>query len=559
MKIQTEFDKKIKEVYEIIALSYPPKTLKNDSFPEELLESEDTSVELKPFKLKSQSYNIQKDELTVHRTSKQLTKFFSECERRRRENDTVNDKDQNYLKYKENVVNFIDSLSSKAKAEKAHNDSLYAARLKERKAELLSDVRRSSNAIYADKEEHNEQQRRISLALDKNGQEETMNIVNRLMPIHEKLIASFTKEKDSLQDILEESKRPSQNTVDVEKAKEINGRMKNILNSAKLSEEDEIPTLLDGSVVPGAGQIGRTLKRGNTAFQSNLHKVAEGARRKSSVQAELITNMMRKAGTTEQAESSVEKKNKDKMNVVLDSVVHKVAGKEVEKQVEEEVQNEKLKLARQDTIEKINDYGKRKEVLENADTSYLTDTNYDEASKKGKEELLAKVVKFDKKEETPVRKPPNPIIVKLAKRRPTGPPKPVGLQLDKSAVRNNQKVSPAMKKSSKTTVTSTGERKGSASVSFAATRKDAAVTSSSSAQRPSNTTSSNTARKLSVASSNTTRKTPSPNIGRKTSSTTPSPNTAGRKTSTTPSPNTGHKTTAATLPDQKPTAGRRWK
>ena len=115
MKIQTEFDKKIKEVYEIIALSYPPKTLKNDSFPEELLESEDTSVELKPFKLKSQSYNIQKDELTVHRTSKQLTKFFSECERRRRENDTVNDKDQNYLKYKENVVNFIDSLSSKAK------------------------------------------------------------------------------------------------------------------------------------------------------------------------------------------------------------------------------------------------------------------------------------------------------------------------------------------------------------------------------------------------------------------------------------------------------------
>ena len=58
-------------------------------------------------------------------------------------------------------------------------------------------------------------------------------------------------------------------------------------------------------------------------------------------------------------------------------MVHKVAGKEVEKQVEEEVQNEKLKLARQDTIEKINDYGKRKEVLENADTSYLTDTNYD--------------------------------------------------------------------------------------------------------------------------------------------------------------------------------------
>ena len=31
--------------------------------------------------------------------------------------------------------------------------------------------------------------------------------------------------------------------------------------------------------------------------------------------------MMRKAGTTEQAESSVEKKNKDKMNVVLVNII----------------------------------------------------------------------------------------------------------------------------------------------------------------------------------------------------------------------------------------------
>ena len=115
MKIQTEFDRKIKEVYEIIALPYPPKTLQNGGVSEENFETEENSMELKPFKLKSQSYNIQKDELTVHKTSKQLTRFLTECERHRRESEKVTEKDQSYLKYKENVVNFIESLSSKAK------------------------------------------------------------------------------------------------------------------------------------------------------------------------------------------------------------------------------------------------------------------------------------------------------------------------------------------------------------------------------------------------------------------------------------------------------------
>ena len=58
-------------------------------------------------------------------------------------------------------------------------------------------------------------------------------------------------------------------------------------------------------------------------------------------------------------------------------MIHKVTGKQVEKQLDEEVKSVKHGLARQDTLEKINDYGKRKDVLENADISYLTEAVHD--------------------------------------------------------------------------------------------------------------------------------------------------------------------------------------
>lgn len=57
--------------------------------------------------------------------------------------------------------------------------------------------------------------------------------------------------------------------------------------------------------------------------------------------------------------------------------MHKVKGKQVEKLRDEERKEEEFDRARRDTLEKISDYGKRKEVLENADTSYLTKTKHD--------------------------------------------------------------------------------------------------------------------------------------------------------------------------------------
>ena len=58
-------------------------------------------------------------------------------------------------------------------------------------------------------------------------------------------------------------------------------------------------------------------------------------------------------------------------------MVHKVKGKEVEKLREDEKKQEDFDRARDETMEKINDYGKRKEVLDNADTTYLTNTQHD--------------------------------------------------------------------------------------------------------------------------------------------------------------------------------------
>ena len=60
-----------------------------------------------------------------------------------------------------------------------------------------------------------------------------------------------------------------------------------------------------------------------------------------------------------------------------DTMVHKVKGKEVERLRDEERKEAQFDRARRDTLDKISDYGKRKEVLENADTTYLTKTKHD--------------------------------------------------------------------------------------------------------------------------------------------------------------------------------------
>ena len=126
MKIQTGFDKTLKEVYHMLALPYPPSSIKNEEQPEiedeDEVELEETAILVKPFKPKFKSYNINKDSLTSHRAAKQLTGLISELERKRRENESNKEvhNNTNYLEYKENVVNLINHLSSRAKVKPAY-------------------------------------------------------------------------------------------------------------------------------------------------------------------------------------------------------------------------------------------------------------------------------------------------------------------------------------------------------------------------------------------------------------------------------------------------------
>lgn len=117
MKIETQFEKKLKEIYDLLAIPYPPKTLYNSEVEVDVEEiAEENSIEIKPFTPKIKPYNINKDILTCHKATKQLTKFLAEMERMRRTVAASENKDDtNFLKYKENVVNFIENLSSKAK------------------------------------------------------------------------------------------------------------------------------------------------------------------------------------------------------------------------------------------------------------------------------------------------------------------------------------------------------------------------------------------------------------------------------------------------------------
>lgn len=118
MKIESTFDKTLKEVYHMLALPFPPRVVnrQHDNFEAED-EVEETAITVKPFKPKYKSYNINKDCLTSHKATKQLTRLLGELERKRREAETnheIHDK-TNYLKYKENIVRLIDHLSSRAK------------------------------------------------------------------------------------------------------------------------------------------------------------------------------------------------------------------------------------------------------------------------------------------------------------------------------------------------------------------------------------------------------------------------------------------------------------
>ncbi|XP_063674895.1 uncharacterized protein LOC134811769 isoform X2 [Bolinopsis microptera] len=442
MKIQTGFDKTLKEVYHMLALPYPPCSIKNEEQPEiedeDEVELEETAILVKPFKPKFKSYNINKDSLTSHRAAKQLTGLISELERKRRENESNKEvhNNTNYLEYKENVVNLINHLSSRAKAEKAQNDSLEEGQLKEKKKVLLSDLRRFSNALRADKQEETEQARRVIECQDNSGRRATIDMVAQLTPIHEQLTYFFQGENACANTVVRAASSGDFESLyssdSREKVLETRDKMNHILDSVELSEENDIPRPLEGTLLKGAGKIGRSCKKGSDAFKSNMENIAENNRKKSIVHSELMVSMARNTGEKERKVAAEERKCKDRMSVVLDTMVHKVKGKEVEKLRDEERKNDEFDRARVDTIDKINDYGKRKEVLDNADTTYLTDTKHDAKTAQAKRTSIDVIANTDRKKVLhkttgPARIPANKSAGRVVKeRRPTGAVIPPG-------------------------------------------------------------------------------------------------------------------------------------
>lgn len=485
MKFQTDFDKRIKGVYDLIALPYPPKTINLDAGAlEEEAPEEETTVELKPFKQKTQSYNIHQETLTSRKATKTLSSFITECERKRRENENKNVKGRDYLKQKEDVIQFINILSEKAKDEKTRRDSLTAAKLNKTKVDMLGEVRRFSNAVQADKDQLQEQKRRVSVSVEQQGLEQMKDMISQLAPIHEQLASAFNQTGGNTGNVLR--KISSESLVSAPSAQridDVNIKMNKIMRSVTLNDESDIPEYLEGNVVQGAGQIGRTLKKGSKAFQKTITQVAESNRRMSMVQGELLSNIANKAEKKQDKKHDHTRHHRDSMDYVLDSVVRKVQGKDVVKQKKDEIRHERHQIARQDTIEKIKDYGKRKEVLENADITYVHNTIPDERTVKAKKSALKDINAMPKKESIksvtmkPAKKSSNPAISRLAHRRPTGPPSllakgvaglqksaPSGLKPVPESGRGPSKSPSSTRKNNGPSVSPSALRKGSAPV-----------------------------------------------------------------------------------------------
>lgn len=172
-------------------------------------------------------------------------------------------------------------------------------------------------------------------------------------------------------------------------------------------------------MVRGGGAIGRATNHN----AKQIKEFAANSKRKQSVHGELISNIKKKEVKKTQKVEKEKHDSEGRMTMVLDSLVHRVNGKEVEKQREREIKEDKRELARRDTLDKIKEYGMRKEVLENADTSYLTNTAHDAKAEAAKGQVLEKIT-------NPIKSKP---VIRRKIRQGTGSPPPApGLKSKKT-------------------------------------------------------------------------------------------------------------------------------
>lgn len=418
MKTETVFDTLCQNVYKTIGLEYKPEACDEEDI-------EEVDCEIRKFTKKTKSYNINKDKLCTHYASKKLSKFIEESERKRRDAEgkggLTHDADQ--LHKKEQVLDFINQLTAKAKVEKVHRDSVVGIKAGGAMVEALQELTHVTGVMKADKLSYEEQQRRVDELQSRNAQSKAVHLINQLGPVHHQLSDAFSRGNGDSKAALEHVRSDdnmsdhSAGSYDIPQKKsiELNCQMKGIISKVKYNpSENPADMIMPTDILHGVGHIGRTTKKNDKQFAENIHHVRKNSEAKYTMQNELLYKAQKSSVENTQKVDERGLGHERKMTLVLDSLVHKASGKEVQKQIAEAGREEALQQARRSTLDNIKDFGRRLSVAQDAkDTSY-TKIKHDATSEKVHAAIVSNLGKNDSKEELKLTKSTNPGIKKVS-------------------------------------------------------------------------------------------------------------------------------------------------
>lgn len=386
MKIKTDFDRRLEEIYSIIGLSYPPRP----SCDLDGIELEENIVEIKPFPARRFDRETNKDMLiTVHKATKQLVRHIGEGPLYKRDQEVVlGMRDPTQVQHRNELVGSLNQMNEILKSEKIRRDT----EIIEKSRSALGNALRGIQRFAADQREDEEKVRRISQCHDAHSQQATMRILTQLAPIHEQLTTSYARANGSTEELLRQISSRDFDDCDSEisvsggRLVAVNAKMKAIFNSAEMPEEERL--LETAGIVKGAGKIGRTLKKTNKSFQSKISDTVQYAKKKSVVQNELLKSLVTKERNAQAGSDSNIAQNFGKLNLAIETAARKAEGKMVEKEQAKALKEAQWDDARRDTLGKIVYYGQRKEVLENIDTTYLTNVKHDARAETAKASVV---------------------------------------------------------------------------------------------------------------------------------------------------------------------------
>ena len=150
MKIKTDFDRRLEEIYSIIGLSYPPRP----SCDLDGIELEENIVEIKPFPARRFDRETNKDMLiTVHKATKQLVKHIGEGPLYKRDQEAMAGmRDPTQVERRNELVGSLNQMNEILKAEKIRRDT----EVIERSRSAMGNALRGIQRFAADQREDEE-------------------------------------------------------------------------------------------------------------------------------------------------------------------------------------------------------------------------------------------------------------------------------------------------------------------------------------------------------------------------------------------------------------------